>query len=289
MTRIRLIATDIDGTLLRSDHTVSERTRAVLTRAQNDGVPVVPISGRQAPVLAPVAQAAGLTGPAVCANGAVGYHLGRGEVLFEELLSVEAQTAMQQAMRAVYPHIRCVSVRDAGRVFMPERGYVGMMDPGDHGRPTDEPDVEYDLADVLAGPSTKLILRQPGTSAEELLALATHLAVPGTQATISGAPFLEVAAAGVTKASGLERLCAGLGIDRHEVAAFGDHVNDLDLLAWAGIGVAMGNGLAEVKQAADAVTATNDEDGLAVFVERLLDEGISPARRPGPHPRTRGS
>lgn len=270
MSRIRLIATDIDGTLLRSDHTVSDRTRAVLASAQDAGVPVVPISGRQAPVLAPVAALADLAGPAICANGAVGYHLGRQEVLFEELLSVEAQTAIVRAFRAEYPLVRCVSVRQAGYVFVPEHGYVGMMDPGDHGRPLDEPDAEFDLADVLAEPSTKLVLRQPGVAPEDLLALADHLAVPGTQATISGAPFLEVAAAGVTKASGLARLCAGLGIDQGEVAAFGDHVNDLDLLGWAGVGVAMGNALPEVKRAADVVTASNDADGLAIAVEDLL-------------------
>lgn len=100
---IRLIASDIDGTLLRSDHTVSDRTRAAVAAAQDAGVPVVLISGRQAPVLAPIAAEAGLSGPAICANGAVGYHLGRQEVLFEELLAVEAQTELLHAVRAVYP------------------------------------------------------------------------------------------------------------------------------------------------------------------------------------------
>ncbi|WP_232549996.1 HAD family hydrolase [Propioniciclava soli] len=271
--RVRLIASDIDGTLLRSDHTVSDRTRAAVAAAQDAGVPVVLISGRQAPVLAPIAAQAGLSGPAICANGAVGYHLGRQEVLFEELLAVAAQTELLHAVRAVYPGVRCVSVREAGFVFVPERGYTGMMDPGDHGRPLDQPDAENDLAAVLGTPSTKFILRQPGLPPEDLLALALDLAIPGTQPTISGASFLEVAAAGVTKSSGLARLCSSLGIDASEVAAFGDHLNDLDLLQWAGHSVAMGNALPEVKDAADAVTGTNDDDGLAVAIEALLARG----------------
>lgn len=123
---------------------------------------------------------------------------------------------------------------------------------------------------MLAAPSVKLVVRQTGVAPEELLADVVDLDVAGCQPTISGAPFVEVADAGVTKASGLERLCGILGVQQHEVIAFGDHLNDLDLLQWAGRGIAMGNGLDDVKQAADEVTLTNDEDGLAVVIERVL-------------------
>ena len=264
----RLIATDIDGTLLTSSKTVTPRTIAALRAAADAGVHVVPISGRQAHVLRPVVELAGVDGYAVCANGAVCYHLGRDEVVFENLLSVPAQTELVTRLREVRPEVRCVSVRDAGRTFVPEVGYVGMMDPGDHGAPHEIG--EFPLAEVLAAPSVKLVARQTGVAPEELLADVVDLDVAGCQPTISGAPFVEVADAGVTKASGLERLCGILGVQQHEVIAFGDHLNDLDLLQWAGRGIAMGNGLDDVKQAADEVTLTNDEDGLAVVIERVL-------------------
>ncbi|MFP5416238.1 MAG: HAD family hydrolase [Actinomycetes bacterium] len=267
---IRLIATDLDGTLLRSDHSVSALTMSVLAAVQDAGIPVVPISGRQPYALVPIAERAGLRGAAVCANGAIGYDLATGEVLYEELLSVAAQTALVEGIRAVYPGVRCVSFRDAGTTLVPERGYTGMMDPGDHNRADAAPPVEYDLEEVLAAPSVKLVLRQPGLAPEALLALATELGVPGVQPTLSGPPFLEVAAAGVTKSAGLARLCAHLGLGAQHVAAFGDHLNDLDLLQWAGLGVAMGNAVDEVKAVAHKITLTNDEDGLAVAIRDLL-------------------
>ncbi|WP_331715508.1 HAD-IIB family hydrolase [Tessaracoccus coleopterorum] len=89
----------------------------------------------------------------------------------------------------------------------------------------------------------------------------------------SGAPFLEVAAGGVNKATGLEKLCGRLGIDRSEVIAFGDNNNDVEMLGWVGHGVAMGNALPEVAGLADEVTLSNDEDGVALVVERLAAAG----------------
>ena len=117
------------------------------------------------------------------------------------------------------------------------------------------------------------MLRSDAASPAELLAAARQLAVPGIHATTSGAPFLEVGRAGVTKASALERYCALRGIARTDVVVFGDNLNDLEMLRWAGLGVAMGNGEHEARVAADRVTLSNDEDGVAVVIEELLATG----------------
>lgn len=266
---IRLIATDLDGTLLTSGGGVSARTLAALEAAAGLGVLVVPASGRQPFSIADVLAGTFLVeGTVLGANGAVATHLGTGEVYFESLLTVEAQTELYGRLRETFPGIRCVSVRDGGATFVPQRGYVGMMDPGDHGRPEGLP--EFDLADVLGTPSVKMVIRDPEVSIDELLAAALDLEVPGCSLTTSGAPFLEVGPAGVHKGTGLARLCGVLGIDRSEVVAFGDNRNDAEMLAWAGLGVAMAGGLPEAIDVADEVTASNDEDGIALVVERLL-------------------
>jgi hypothetical protein len=119
-----------------------------------------------------------LQGPAVGANGAVGCDLRTDEVYFEDTLPVDAQTELVLRMREAVPGTRCVSVRNAGRTFVPEHGYVGLMDPGDHGR-AELTLPEYDLAEVLARPSLKLILRHDTVSEDALLAVALELAVPG--------------------------------------------------------------------------------------------------------------
>lgn len=274
MAVIRLIATDLDGTLLTSSgsphaRSVSPRTLAALEAARDAGILVVPTSGRQPFSIARGVRGTFLAeGPVLGANGAIGVHLGTGEVYFERLIDVDAQAALYDGMRAQFPEVRCVSVRSGGDAFFPEHGYVGMMDPGDHGRADSLP--EYDLGEVLAEPSLKFVLRDPAVDAAVLLAAARALAVPGTNCLTSGAPFVEVSAEGVDKGSGLAALCRHLGIEASDVVAFGDELNDLDMIRWAGLGVAMGNAIDEVKQAADEVTTSNNDDGVALVVERLL-------------------
>lgn len=265
----RLIATDMDGTLLRSDETISPRVKAALDAAKAAGWFVVPISGRMPVNLRPVADLAGLDAHAVAGNGAVGFHLQSSGWLFESTMAVEAQMSFALRMRQLVSGLKVAAVRNGGDTFHPERGYTGVMDPGDHGRER-SPDSEADLSEVLSKPAVKMVLRRPGVAAEELLALAEELAMPGVHPSISGAPFLEVAAAGVNKASGLARLCELLGVRQQDTVAFGDHFNDMEMIAWAGHGVAMANAVDPAKEAADEVTLTNDEDGVAVIIERLL-------------------
>lgn len=292
---IRLIATDIDGTLITpadSDHprTISPRTLRALEAARDVGIIVVPASGRQIFSIRSVTKGTFLDdGIVLGANGAMAVNLATGECYFEKLLGVEAQTALYEGLKRQFPHIKCVSVREGGEAFVPEFGYVGFMDPGDHGRGEDLP--EFPLDEVLGEPSLKLVVRDPGVPEDELLAAALALDVPGCSPVTSGAPFIEVAAGGVDKGSGLAALCGRLGIDAAETVAFGDALNDAAMLAWAGHGVAMGNAVDAVKELADEVTASNGEDGVAQVVERLLREqhgigfaedaaGSGSARRP---------
>ncbi|WP_040162404.1 HAD hydrolase family protein [Nigerium massiliense] len=268
---LRLIATDVDGTLITSERVISPRTLAAFEAAHAAGIILLPISGRQPFYINDAVGGTVLEGPVVGANGAVGMDLRTDEIYFEDLLPVDEQTRLVTQMQRRIPGTRAVSVRDAGKTFVPERGYVGLMDPGDHGK-SDLALPEYDLDEVLGTPSLKLILRHPEIHEDVLLAAALELDVPGCHVTTSGAPFIEVSAEGVTKESGLQQMCARFGVRPEEVLAFGDNRNDVEMLRWSGWGVAVANALPETLAAADEVTASHDEDGLAIVIERFLQQ-----------------
>ncbi|MEF2278699.1 HAD family hydrolase [Deinococcus sp. YIM 134068] len=266
---MRLIATDLDGTLLRPDLSVSARTRAALDTARSAGIHIVPVTARQPRGLRLIAEAAGFTEYALCGNGAYGIHLGTGELLFESHVSVAAQRALAEALAVRVPGVLFVSVREGGEVFVAQEGYAAITHFQDHKREPEGLGL-HTLDDVLAAPSLKFIVRHATLTPRELLAELRALNLGGFAVTHSGAPFLEVLAEGVSKAWGLALLCERLGMRREEVLAFGDAPNDAEMLAWAGRGVAMGNAEPEAMEAADEVTLTNDEDGVAHVIERLM-------------------
>ncbi|GGJ75689.1 HAD family hydrolase [Deinococcus aquiradiocola] len=267
---IRLIATDLDGTLLRSDRTVSARTRAALDAARRAGLHVVPVTARQPRSLREgIADAAGFAEWALCGNGAHGLHLTTGETLFEAHVNVAAQSRLARALLERRPEVRFASVRQGGEVFVAQYGYAALAAFTDHHRHPHEMGA-HPLDAVLAEPSLKFIARSPRLAPPDLLGEIHALGLDGFTVTHSGAPFVEVLAAGVHKAWGVARLCERLGVARTEVLAFGDAPNDAQMLAWAGRGVAMANAEREALDAADEVTLGNDEDGVAVTVEALL-------------------
>lgn len=250
---------------------MSARTRAALDAARTAGLHVVPVTARQPRGLRLIAEAAGFTDYALCGNGAYGVHLTTGEVLFEAHVTTAAQRALAEALAARVPGVLFVSVRDRGEVFVAQEGYAAIAHFEDHKRGPDQLGA-HTLDNVLAAPSLKFIVRHASLTPRELLTELHALELGDFAVTHSGAPFLEVLAEGVSKAWGLERLCARLGVAREEVLAFGDAPNDAEMLAWAGRGAAVGNAEPEALAAADEVTGTNAEDGVAVVIERMLAE-----------------
>ncbi|MCT1364966.1 MULTISPECIES: Cof-type HAD-IIB family hydrolase [unclassified Microbacterium] len=267
---VRLIATDLDGTLLDSSSTVSPRTRAALDAARDAGVAVVPVTARQPIGLRVIAADAGFDGWALCGNGAYATHLTEGRMLFAEELPPATLRTVADALRASVPGLLFASVREGGETFVAQHGYATIAQLSDHKRdPATMGGVPLD--EVLAAPTLKLVIRHPELAPAALFETLRSLGLTGFEATLSGAPFVEVMAQGVTKATGLARLCTHLGIDRSDVVAFGDALNDVEMLRWAGHGVAMAHAEPVVQEAADETTATNDEDGVARVIERLLD------------------
>lgn len=269
--RPRLLATDLDGTLLRRDHqTISPRTLAAFAAARAAGVEVLALSGRQPYSMGAILRDTPLAGHIVGSNGSVSMDLISQEVHFEERLELGAQRQLAHALLAAFPGAMFVSVRSAGNEYVAQHGYHGEQDPGAEHALWPVVHRYGDLDEVLAEPSVKLVVADPDHRAEDLLVVARDLAVPGCEPVTSGAPFLEVGRAGVSKASALARFCAARGIAASEVVAFGDNVNDAAMLQWAGHGVAMANAVGEALAVADEVTTDNEDDGVARVVERLL-------------------
>ena len=266
---IRLIATDLDCTLLRPDKTISDRTVAAIRLAHRAGLQVVAATGRYPTALAALLTPVGID-YAVASNGAQAYRLTTGELLFEEELSRDAAASVIEYLSRRLDGVRFEAVTDHGTVHYVEPGYQDLVN-ADERRLFPLDYHELDTAGMLGHPIVKLAVRHPSVLPDAMLDLLAASGLRGYHATTSGAPFLEISGAGVTKASGVARLAGHLGVEPHQVLAVGDARNDVELLEWAGIGVAMGNAVAEALAAADHQTASNDEDGFAYAVERLLN------------------
>jgi Cof subfamily protein (haloacid dehalogenase superfamily) len=262
MDRVRLVASDLDGTLLRPDETVSDRTRAALAAAREAGITVVLVSGRPPRSLGPIAERIGVGGIAICANGAVIWDLDSGTVIDATPLAADLARRLVHALRQAIP----------GALFAVEleRGF-GREVGWSEGMVTTPPDMlEADALELIRDPVMKLLIRHPSMPFAELTERARRTVGDDAVITWAGLRLVEISAAGVTKAFALERLCARLGIDASEVVAVGDMPNDLAMLQWAGTSVAVANATPEVLEAADEVTAANTEDGVALLLEKLL-------------------
>jgi len=275
MDHIRLVASDLDGTLLRPDETVSDRTRAALAAARAAGVTVVLVSGRPPRSLGPIAERIGVGGTAICANGAVVWDLDSGTLVDHTPLAADLAARLVHALRQAIP----------GALFAVEleRGF-GREAGWSDGRaliPSPEA-LEADALELITGPVTKLLVRHPTMAFAEVAERARAAVGDDAVVTWAGLRLVEISAAGVTKASALERLCRHLGIAASEVVAVGDMPNDLAMLDWAGTGVAVANAAREVLDAADEVTAANTEDGVALVLERILAANGAAASGPRP-------
>ncbi len=256
----RLVATDLDGTIVRSDGTVAPRTREVIARIESAGVPFVMVTGRPPRWMHPVVEETGHRGLAVCANGALLYDLHTEQVVESFLLEQQAALDVVTALREALPDI-AFAVESPDLRFAHDSGYRPTYPVPDHTpRPVEE---------LCEGGVVKLLARHPELGSDDLLA-AARTAV-GERATLthsSSDGLLEVSAVGVSKASGLSALAEERGVPAEDVVAFGDMPNDLPMLAWAGLGVAVANAHPEVLELADEVTASVDDDGVARVLER---------------------
>jgi Cof subfamily protein (haloacid dehalogenase superfamily) len=256
----RLVASDLDGTIVRSDGTISERTVAALSAVEAAGVPFVMVTGRPIRWMKQISEMTGHHGIAICANGAVAYDLHAEQVVRSSLLSPDAARAVVQALREAIPGI-AFAVERLHHGFAHEPSYVPRWDSHD-------PRTQAPVEELLTEDVVKLLARHEGIGSDQLLAAARATGAAGATFThSSGDGLLEMSAEGVSKASGLAAFAADHDVEPADVLAFGDMPNDLPMLAWAGRSVAVANAHPEVLEAADLVTASNDDDGVAQVLE----------------------
>jgi hydroxymethylpyrimidine pyrophosphatase-like HAD family hydrolase len=262
----RLVATDLDGTLVRSDGTVSERAQAVLRKVREAGITVVGVTGRGHRLIELCRRDVPDADFFVLAQGA--YVLDQRDLDAPRVLrraripGADLAEALARVEAEVGPLSVLIEALDGPRE--PLWGDADVVWPYPEWIP-------YDRLEALTGPAYKGFAHAEHLTADALLAVARRV-VPAELATVTqaGLGYIELTAPGVDKGSGLARVAAALGIDPADALVFGDMPNDVPMFRWAGWRrVAVANAHPELVVVADEVTGTNDDDGVAAWLETL--------------------
>ncbi len=269
----RLVATDLDGTLLRDDGTVSPRTAQVLAELDAAGVDVVFVTARPPRWVDEVAHAVPDHGVVICLNGAFVYDARTRRVLERSCVVDDVVHDVVRDLRAALPAAAFAVERVGGMAY--EHGFAAL-----HAVPRAVPTADR-VEDLLDGTTGKLLARSRAVPDDELVARVDEVLAGRAVVADSGARGLaEISAAGVTKGATLARWTAERGIAAEDVWAFGDMPNDLPMLRWAGRAVAVANAHPDVLAAVDEVCGSNADDGVAERLALLLD-GLGSTSVPG--------
>jgi len=259
---VRLVASDLDGTLLGLDDVVSKRTRAAVRAVVEAGIHVVAATGRSQWTATPLVEPVDGLDLVVCSNGASLYHLRERRSLASHPIADDVIDEILVRLAASLPG--CLYGWETDDDLHYEAGFIAY-------RPNLDRAASPDLAaGDRPAPIRKLMVAHHQVQHYELLDAVVPLMPPGCLATTSGAPFVEITGAGVDKAFGVREVCRRLGIAPEEVLAFGDNHNDIAMLRWAGRGIAMGNAHPALLAAVDEQTLSNVEDGVALVLETLI-------------------
>lgn len=258
-----LIATDLDGTLLRSDGSVSDRTREALAAATAAGAAHLVVTGRSVPWTRHVLDDLGYRGLAVCGQGGQVYDAGAHRLLTSVTLDRKLAGVALAKIEAETGPLYLAASRDGldGEVLVgPGYTVAGPL-----------PATPFtDVSDLWSAPLNKIYIQHPALTDDELADVARRTAGGFVSVTMAGEGIVELLPLGLSKATGLSLAARRLGLKAEDAVAFGDMPNDVPMFTWAARGVAMANAHEELKAVADEMTASNDEDGIAVVLEKLL-------------------
>ena len=264
--RPKLIATDLDGTIVNHDGTISDRTVATFKRARDMGVEIFFVTGRPPRWMPEIREAFGF-GNAICGNGAMLYDLLGDKVLEEWLISVEDQLETIKRLRIAIPSVSFAV--ESHSYFHREKAYIPRWDVG-----LDNIGV-HTIEEVLKSPALKMLARcsQQNLSSDEMLEIALK-ELDGLVTVTHSNPhdsLLEISALGVSKGATLARMAERLGITADECVTFGDNPNDFSMLEWAGRSYAMSSGHPDGAKYAKSLAGACEDDGVAIAIEALLD------------------
>jgi 5-amino-6-(5-phospho-D-ribitylamino)uracil phosphatase len=248
--RPRLVALDIDGTVVDHDGALPEAVRKAVGRVLDADIPVVLATGRSWHGTRPVFDELGLPpGPSVASNGAVVVSYPPQEI--RKAVTFDPREVIKKVVQ--FAPGTLIAVEEIGRGYRLNGHFPG-------GDLTGEMVIES-IEQLSARPVTRIILRDPDRSDEDFTSLARHLGLQGVTYFVGWSAWLDIAPLGVNKASALQDVADDLGVDPTDVLAFGDGRNDIEMLRWAGRGVAIGDAPEDVQQAADVVTDTFADGG----------------------------
>ena len=266
MIRPKLIATDLDGTIVTHDGVISERTIAAFKRARDLGVEIFFVTGRPPRWMPEIREAFGF-GKAICGNGAMLYDLMNDTVLEEWLIGIEEQYETVNRLRKAIPQVSFAV--ESHNYFHREKAYIPRWDVG-----LDNIGVNT-IEEVIKAPALKMLARcsQQNLSSDEMLEIAL-IELNGLVTVTHSNPhdsLLEISALGVSKGATLARMAERQGLTAADCVAFGDNPNDFSMLEWAGRSYAMSSGHPDGVKYAKSIAGACEEDGVAIAIEALLD------------------
>ncbi len=260
----RLIALDVDGTLMRHDGVINPAVAEAVAEVQAAGDHVVLATGRSAYSAMAIVRHLGITaGPAVVSNGAVRLRIDPAEAtgyLVEEMTTFDPAAALE-VLRTELPGA-AFAVEDHGRGFLITRPFP----PGE----LDGEQTVVPFEDLASRPATRVIVRSPDHTSNDFHELVARIGLSEVEYAVGWVGWLDLNPQGVSKGTALEAVRLGLGVAASDTVAVGDGRNDLDMLRWAARGVAMGNADEVTQAAADEVTGHVNDDGAVAVLRSLL-------------------
>lgn len=260
-----LVALDVDGTLMTYDGVISAQVRELVADLRDAGTHLVLATGRGVRATTPVLADLGLTeGWAVCSNGAVTVRVDTAEPDgYEVVRRITFDPA--PALRVLQMELpdALFAVEDLGRGFLVTRPFPDGELIGEQTVCTFE--------DLISTPVTRVVVRDPGSTPEAFRDLVHRVGLHRVTYAVGWVAWLDLTPGGITKGSALEDLRQDLGVEPFATVAVGDGANDIDMLKWAARGVAMGHAQDDVRTAADEVTGTIEDDGLAEVLRSVLE------------------
>lgn len=264
--RPKLIATDLDGTIVAHYGSISNRTKEAFHRAHDLGIEIFFATGRPPRWMAEIKENFSF-GHGVLSNGAMRYDIFQEKVLEKWFISVEDQLAVAERLRRVIPHISFAI--DTAFEFHREAKYEPKWDVGVVTTPL------ASIEEVMVEPVAKILARcsEQEFTSDEMLEIAQRELEGIVTVTHSNSwdSLLEISAFNVSKGDTLAKLADRLGISSEDAVAFGDNPNDFSMLRWAGRSWAMADGHPDAKHHAKAVAEAHQDDGVAIEIEKLLE------------------
>ncbi len=264
----KMVATDVDGTLIDHDERVTARTKAAVDALIGDGVPFVLATGRPPRWIDPVVDGLGYAPLCVCGNGAVIYDSATDRVLASMTLDVDTLSWVADLAEEALPGCGLAAERVGASAHDAVTPQFVSSPLYEHAWLNPD-DTTVARNEVVDAPAIKMLIRLPGARSSDMRTVLAPLIGERADITYSTEHgLIELSAPGVTKASGLSIVAQRLGVEAANIVAFGDMPNDVPMLTMAGHGVAMANAHAEAKEAADEVAESNSDDGVARVLER---------------------